>query len=145
MNDWLRNRLPIPLVALGTYIAMASISVLAGISAGLSAESRIDLLKELNPAYFNNTVASAEPEVRWILEPTLYHAETLMAATAGWVYNNQAVVHAHKPLISGFFQYVVPLTVVSMFGAAFYIVLSDLSEENPAAANLILRLVGWFR
>lgn len=145
MNERLRNWLPIPLMALAVYIWLVSLGVIAGLSVGLRAGSRMELYWELSRFGFDTIVAEAEPHVRWLLEPVLYHVTTIVYESAWFAYTNTAFVDANLALIGGFFQYVVPVVNAGLVGASVYLALSALDEVGDRLAQLLLRLVRWHR
>lgn len=140
----LRALLPPALMALAVYIGGASLAIIAGLSAGLSATSRMALYHELSPWVLGETVRSAEPGTRWLLEPVMYHVETLLTSAAWFAYTHKPLITTYQPFIEGFFQYVVPLVMAGLAGTSVYLALKQL-DDNGQATRTALRLVGWWR
>lgn len=145
MNDHLRSWLPIPLLALAAYIGLASVGVVAGLSAGQRVGSRMELYQELNRFGLDTVVAEAEPHVQWVLEPVLYHVMTIVYKSAWFAYTNAAFVETNQGLIQGFFQYVVPVVMAGLVGASVWLLLDSIDATEAPVANALLRLWGWRR
>lgn len=145
MNERLRGWLPLPLMALSGYIGLVSLSVIAGLSTGLEATSRMDLYRALDPDGLGRAAHTADPAARWLIGPVFYHVETIVIKSAWFAYSNAAFVEANQSLINGFFQYVVPVAMFVLVWLSFYLLFESLGATESGVARLLLRLLGWSR